>query len=197
MGIARDLQEAIECLSRGDSRANAGKRLYRGMEETPDGEPAIGPSAITLGARPHIDIRVDLSGSVHPGTGGMSVAPDTPSNLPRHRRPPEHGGTGKDPLWSIQEISRDSSILGEAISMNLESEIKGALKNQVSLPMLREIVCQYKQNGGTQQAAYVILEKIRHEQIEEPDEDRILELMDFVAGFCAQDQRIWDEILVG
>ena len=102
MGIARDLQEAIECLSRGDSRANAGKRLYRGMEETPDGEPAIGPSAITLGARPHIDIRVDLSGSVHPGTGGMSVAPDTPSNLPRHRRPPEHGGTGKDPLWSIQ-----------------------------------------------------------------------------------------------
>ncbi len=103
MGIARDLQEAIECLSRGDSRANAGKRLDRGMEETPDGEPAIGPSARTLGARPHIDIRVDLSGSVHPGTGGMSVAPNTPSNLPRHRRPPEHGGTGKDPLWSIQE----------------------------------------------------------------------------------------------
>src|SRR2546425_144868 len=94
-------------------------------------------------------------------------------------------------------LSRDSSILGEAISMNLESKIKGALKKQVSLPMLREIVCQYKQNGGTQQAAYVILEKIRHEQIEEPDEDRILELMDFVAGFCAQDQRIWDEILVG
>ena len=31
--------------------------------------------------------------------------------------------------------------------------------------------------------------------MEEPDEDRILELMDFVAGFCAQDQRIWDEIL--
>ena len=81
--------------------------------------------------------------------------------------------------------------------MNLESAIKGALKKQVSLPMLREIVCQYKHSGGTQQAAYVTLEKIRHKQIEEPDEDRILELMDFVAGFCAQDQRIWDEILVG
>ena len=73
------------------------------MQETLDGEPAIGPSARTLGARPHVDIPVDPSGSVHPGTGGMSVAPDTPSNLPRHRRPPEHGGTGKDPLWSIQE----------------------------------------------------------------------------------------------
>ena len=81
--------------------------------------------------------------------------------------------------------------------MHLEDAINGALKKQASLQMLREIVCQYKQNGGTQHAAYVTLEKIRDEQMEEPDEDRILELMDFVAGFCAQDQRIWDETLVG
>jgi hypothetical protein len=81
--------------------------------------------------------------------------------------------------------------------MNLESELTGALKKQASLQMLREIVYHYKQHGGTQQAAYVTLEKIRHEQIEESNEDRILELMDFVAGFCAPDQRIWDEILVG
>lgn len=81
--------------------------------------------------------------------------------------------------------------------MNLESEIKEALQKHASLQMLREIVGQYKRNGGTQQAAYLALEKVRHEQMEEPDEDRILELMDFGAGFCAQDQRIWDEILVG
>jgi len=81
--------------------------------------------------------------------------------------------------------------------MNLEGQIKRALQKRASLQTLREIVCQYKQHGGTQQAAYGTLEKIRREQMEEPDEDRILELMDFVAGFCAQDQRIWDEILVG
>jgi hypothetical protein len=81
--------------------------------------------------------------------------------------------------------------------MNLEGEIKVAVKKQASLQMLREIVCQYKQNGGTQHAAYMTLAKIRAEQMEEPDEDRVLELMDFVAGFCAQDQKIWDEILVG
>jgi hypothetical protein len=86
-----------------DWQGNAGKTLYRGMQETPDGEPAIGPSARALGARPHVDSPVDLSDNVHPGTGGISVAPDTPSNLPRHRRPSEYGGTGKDPLWSIQE----------------------------------------------------------------------------------------------
>ena len=81
--------------------------------------------------------------------------------------------------------------------MNLEDQIKRALQKQVSLQMLREIVCQYKQSGGTQQAAYETLEKIQREQMEEPDEDRILELMDFVTGFCAQDQKIWDAILVG
>ena len=81
--------------------------------------------------------------------------------------------------------------------MHLEGEIKEALQKQASLQMLREIVCRYKQHGGTQHAAYVTLEKIRGEQMDEPDEDRILELMDFVAGFCAQDQRIWDETLVG
>jgi len=81
--------------------------------------------------------------------------------------------------------------------MNLESEIKIALKQQASIQMLREIVCQHKQNGGTHHTVYVTLEKIRTEQKEEPVEDRILELMDFVAGFCAHDQRIWNETLVG
>ena len=84
-----------------------------------------------------------------------------------------------------------------AINMNVEGEIKVALQKQASLQMLRELVCQYKQHGGTQQAAYETLEKIRREQMKGPDEDRVLELMDFVAGFCAQDQKIWDEILVG
>jgi hypothetical protein len=33
----------------------------------------------------------------------MSVSPDDPMNLPQHRCPPEFGGTGKDPVWSIGE----------------------------------------------------------------------------------------------
>jgi hypothetical protein len=28
-------------------------------------------------------------------------APDEPENLPAHRRPPEHGGTGTDPIWEL------------------------------------------------------------------------------------------------
>jgi hypothetical protein len=63
-----------------------------------------------LGVRPNVDIPVAPSGSVHPGTGGMSVAPDTPRNLPRHRRLPEYGGTGKDPVWGIQEKALGANL---------------------------------------------------------------------------------------
>ena len=45
------------------------------------------------------EIPVGPDGLVHPGTGGMSVSPYDPGNLPEHRRPPEFGGTGRDPVW--------------------------------------------------------------------------------------------------
>lgn len=67
-----------------------------------DGLPAPGATARTLGARPGIDIVVDKSGMVRPGTGGVSVSPGDPRNLPRHRRPPEFGGLGRDPVWRIR-----------------------------------------------------------------------------------------------
>jgi hypothetical protein len=72
------------------------------MEER-DGLPALGDSARTLGARPHTDIPVSPTGLVRPGQDGMSVSPDDPRNLPRHRLPAHLGGTGKDPLGSIRE----------------------------------------------------------------------------------------------
>jgi hypothetical protein len=84
-------------------RAGVGQTLLRAMRTTPEVRPVCAPTGRTLGARPHIDIPVDPSGFVHPGTGGLSVAPEIPTNLPPHRRPPEYGGTGKDPVWGIQE----------------------------------------------------------------------------------------------
>ncbi len=79
--------------------------LYRGMKQDPNIHdhllPENGATARTLGVRPNTDIPVDSKGMVNPNTGGMSVAPNTPYNLPRHRRPPAWGGTGKDPVWSI------------------------------------------------------------------------------------------------
>src|SRR5262245_48897386 len=79
----------------------AGRMVYRAMREDPGGGPAIGPTARTLGVRPGVDIPV-TSGQVQPNTGGMSVAPDRPENLPPLRRPPAYGGSGKDPVWAIR-----------------------------------------------------------------------------------------------
>jgi hypothetical protein len=79
--------------------------------------------------------------------------------------------------------------------MDLEVEIQDALNKQTSLQSLRQIVCRYKHSGGSQQEAYGILENIRHECSAEFQADLILDLMDFVAGFCAKEQRIWDEVL--
>ena len=94
----------------GEVKAGLGTTLYRGKREARGGGPVVGPSARALGVRPQVDIPVDHAGMVYPGTGGMSVAPNTPSNLPRHRRPSAYGGTGKDPVWSIQEQDLGSNL---------------------------------------------------------------------------------------
>jgi hypothetical protein len=76
--------------------------VYRGMIDDGSG-PKVEQSARGLGVRvlgTAGDVRV-VGGIVQADGGGMSVAPDTPTNLPEHRRPPEWGGTGKDPVWAI------------------------------------------------------------------------------------------------
>lgn len=48
------------------------------------------------------DVVVDHDGMVGPDSGGMSVAPESPTLLQQHRRPHALGGTGPDdPAWSI------------------------------------------------------------------------------------------------
>jgi hypothetical protein len=68
-----------------------------------DNLPLAEQTARGLGVRTGVDIPVDGFGLVEPGAGGMSVALDDPSALPAHRRPPEFGGDGDDPLWRIEE----------------------------------------------------------------------------------------------
>lgn len=80
--------------------------------------------------------------------------------------------------------------------MNLEFELQEAFKKNVPLPILIDLIYKYKQAGGAQQEAYKTLEKIRNNDIDESTEDRVLEVMDFVSGFCSQDKRIWDELLI-
>jgi len=82
------------------------------MREWVNGYPEIGSGARLLGVRPGIDVPALLPADVvFPGQGGVSVGPSDPMNLPYFRRPPELGGTGRDPVWSI-----DESVLGSEIT---------------------------------------------------------------------------------
>lgn len=84
-------------------------RLYRSMQAAEDGYPILGAGTRTLGSRPGIDIPVE-EGNVEPETGGMSISPNDAMNLPRHRRPPEFDGTGRDPVFEM-----DDGDLGPAL----------------------------------------------------------------------------------
>jgi hypothetical protein len=84
-------------------------QLFRGMRVADDGLPELGPSARSLGVRPG-DIPVE-NGGVAPVNGGMSVSPNDPVNLPDFRRPPEFGGTGKDPVFSINSEDLPDSLV--------------------------------------------------------------------------------------
>jgi hypothetical protein len=72
-----------------------------------DGLPEIGERGRYLGVQPGVDVLVDADGSVDPyqrraKPQGLSVSPPPVTNLQPHRRPPEFGGTGKDPVFELE-----------------------------------------------------------------------------------------------
>ena len=100
-------------------------KLFRSMKEDVTGLPMIGQSGRKLGVRLGDDPTSDVtaiqdSDLVFPNQGGMSVAPDDPMHLLRHRRPQSLGGTGLDPVWSLEtndlepnlQFRQDSSTHG-------------------------------------------------------------------------------------
>lgn len=113
-----------------------GMSLFRGMKR--DGEmPLVGGGARGLDIRRGCDIAAlnddDLVG---PGLGGLSTAPDEPRLLQRHRRPESLGGTGRDPVWSIQRehlsphglASRRDSPQHELVEAAEEVELRDLIK---------------------------------------------------------------------
>ncbi|MGH3088625.1 MAG: hypothetical protein ACRDSJ_15075 [Rubrobacteraceae bacterium] len=117
-------------------------KVLRGMTADEDGLPKVGASGRYLGARPRggfRDIDVDESGMVYPGTGGMSVSPLPPTNLPEHRRPPEFGGYGEDPVYEF-----DTDELPPALSYRPDPnnpERRGAWRSRtISEPSTKHAV---------------------------------------------------------
>lgn len=74
---------------------------------------------------------------------------------------------------------------------NFRRLILDAIATHHSLELIRGILVEYKNDGGTQTMALDILEKMRHDEKCNPYEDVILETMDIVSGFCNSQLRVW------
>lgn len=72
------------------------------MKENPaDGKPVCENTNAGLGVR-NSDITQDAKGFVHPRTGGMSVTPNSPENLPPHHLPSNLGGSAIKSIFSLK-----------------------------------------------------------------------------------------------
>ena len=72
--------------------------------------------------------------------------------------------------------------------------IRDALVRHASLDEFVETLRVHRNLGLTQEDAYQALEALRSGATED-DEDRILEWMDVVAGFCQPSRRVWPTTL--
>ena len=60
------------------------------------------------------------------------------------------------------------------------------------LQQLLDLIRQFKEQGGSRDDAYRVLQELRNDQSLRDYEDTVLELMDVVSGFCPEHLRIWE-----
>jgi hypothetical protein len=79
-----------------------------------------------------------------------------------------------------------------AMTSELERDLESAILTGRPLEEVVAMLRQYKAKGVTQDEVYSWLEALREKASDEVTEDRILEVADFVAGFCSPHMKIWD-----
>lgn len=69
-------------------------------------------------------------------------------------------------------------------------EIRSAIRAGAGLGEMRDVLLKYQALGVTQSSMEDALDRLRAE-LDGPDEDRVLDLLDFVVGYCAKHNRLW------
>jgi hypothetical protein len=78
------------------------------------------------------------------------------------------------------------------MNAKLKQEVEAAIKSDQSLPEIVALLRRYKEQGVTQTDVYSFLESLRQAAPDEATNYRILEVADFVAGFCSPHLKVWD-----
>jgi hypothetical protein len=76
---------------------------------------------------------------------------------------------------------------------HLSKELEGVVKAGLPLGQIVSTLREYRRQGITRDEVQLVLETLRHQAPSEAVEDRILEVMDIVSGFCSQENTVWDE----
>ena len=73
---------------------------------------------------------------------------------------------------------------------SLQEEIRKSLEKSEDLSTIREVLIRYKTSGGKRDKAYAELKDLQN-AINPYHEDRLLEIMDIVSGFCSSHLKVW------
>ena len=78
------------------------------------------------------------------------------------------------------------------MNAKLKHELDAAIKSDKPLDEIVVMLRQYKGLGVTQGEVYSFLEALRQTTRDDAMDDRILEIADFVVGFCAPHMKVWE-----
>jgi len=111
---------------------------FRSMTPSTDGLPTLGRSRRQLGVceppSPDPDIIPDEQSRVNPGTGGLSVAPDSVWNLPNHRRPRYLGNGSSGPVADRVYLIHEASLPG-SLSLRRDKPLHALIEPALLMPL--------------------------------------------------------------
>jgi len=78
------------------------------------------------------------------------------------------------------------------MNAQMRQELEAAIKSDKPLEEVVAMLRRYKEQGVAQAEVYSCLETLHKVGQDEATDDRILEVADFVSGFCSSHMKIWD-----
>ena len=79
------------------------------------------------------------------------------------------------------------------MSGDLQRQLEAAIRSDASLDEIVALLRRYKAQGVSRDEVYSFLESLRGQVADEATDDRILEVADFVAGFCSPHMKVWED----
>lgn len=80
-----------------------------------------------------------------------------------------------------------------SINLDFRRDLESSIASNMSIRSIVERLHEYRRLGARREEVLEVLETLRKQAPDESVEDRILEVMDFAAGFCRAEDIIWKE----